>query len=50
MSSMTLQELQTKLSFMRTAADKALNEGTVIEADGLEVVEDYSTRASRKTA
>jgi hypothetical protein len=48
MSSMTLDELQTKLSFMRTAADKALNEGTVIEADGLEVVEDYSTRASSK--
>jgi hypothetical protein len=48
MSSMTLEELQTKLSFMRTAADKALNEGTVIEADGLEVVEDYSTRASSK--
>jgi hypothetical protein len=50
MSSMTLEELQTKLSFMRTAADKALNEGTIIEADGLEVVEDYSTRSSRKTA
>jgi hypothetical protein len=50
MSSMTLEELQTKLSFMRTAADKALNEGTIIEADGLEVVEDYSTRTSRKTA
>lgn len=50
MAKMTLDELQTKLSFMRTAADKALNDGVVIEADGLEVIEDYSTRASRKTA
>lgn len=49
MALMTLEELQTKLSFMRTAADKALNEGVTIEADGLEVIEDYSTRAgSRK--
>lgn len=48
MAKMTLEELQTKLSFMRTAADKALNEGVTIEAEGLEVVEDYSTRASRK--
>jgi hypothetical protein len=48
MSKMTLDELQKKLSFMRTAADKALNEGTTIEADGLEVVEDYSTRATRE--
>jgi hypothetical protein len=48
MAKMTVEELQTKLSFMRTAADKALNEGITITADGLDVVEDYSTRASRK--
>jgi hypothetical protein len=48
MNLMTLEELQTKLSFMRTAADKSLNEGKGrIEADGLEVVEDYSTRTTR---
>lgn len=47
MPKMTLEELQTKLSFMRTAADKALNEGLVLEAEGLEVVDDYSTRTTR---
>lgn len=46
---MTLEDLITKLSFMRTACDKRLNSGERIEAQGLEVVEDYSTRsASRK--
>jgi hypothetical protein len=49
MGMMTLDELQTKLSFMRTAADKALNEGKgELMADGLEIIEDYSTRTTRK--
>jgi hypothetical protein len=44
MPSMSVEDLQTKLSFMRTAADKALNEGTTIKNDGLEIIEDIKTR------
>lgn len=50
MSLMTVEELSKKLSFMVTAANKALNEGTRLEADGLNVEDDYSTRTSKKTA
>lgn len=50
MNKMTLDEIGKKLSFMKTAAEKRLNEGVVLEAKGLEVEEDYSTRTTRKTA
>jgi len=42
--SMTMDELQSKLSFMRTAADKALNAGEKIESMGLSIVDDVKTR------
>jgi hypothetical protein len=49
MGQMTMDDLKTKLSFMRTAADKALNSGETIE--GVDVVDDYSTRGNiKKTA
>lgn len=47
MAGYTLDELNKKLSFMLTAANKRLNEGEEIKADGLSVEEDYSTRATR---
>jgi hypothetical protein len=47
---LTIEEMNTKFSFVRTAADKRLSDGEVIQAQGLEVVEDFSTRATRKTA
>lgn len=51
MPGMSLDELAKKLSFTLTAANKRLNDGEVLEAKGLEVEEDFSTRASRsKTA
>lgn len=50
MANMTPDELSKKLSFVKTACEKRLNDGVVIEAEGLSVEEDYSTRASRKTA
>lgn len=45
MALMTVDELNKKLSFMLTAANKALNDGTKIE--GVPVVDDYSTRTKR---
>jgi hypothetical protein len=48
MANMTLDELQKKLGFVRTACEGRLNKGEVIEAEGLEAVEDYSTRAATK--
>ena len=45
---LTIDELNKKLSFMLTAANKALNEGTKIE--GVKTVDDFSTRTSRKKA
>lgn len=47
MNKMTIEELGKKLSFMKTAAEKRLNEGVELKAAGLEVEEDYSTRATR---
>lgn len=47
MANMTLDELQKKLGFVRTACEGRLNKGEQIEADGLGVEEDYSTRATR---
>lgn len=46
---LTADELEKKLSFMVTAANKRLNAGETLEAKGLEVEEDYSTRV-RKSA
>lgn len=46
MNLMTVDELHKKFSFMFTAANKELNKGTIIE--GIEVVDDFSTRTSRK--
>lgn len=43
---MTIDEVSKKLSFMRTAADSALNKGE--EITGVTTVEDVRTRASRK--
>lgn len=50
MAGFTLDELQKKLGFMRTACEGRLNKGEELTATGLEVEEDYSTRSSRKTA
>jgi len=44
---MTVEELTKKLSFMFTAANKALNEGKKIEAEGLFIEDDLTTRATR---
>ena len=45
---LTIEELNKKLSFMRTAADVRLNEGSpVLEAKGLSVVDDVSTRTAK---
>jgi len=43
---LTVEELSKKLSFMLTSANKDLNKGNRIE--GVPVVEDFSTRTSRK--
>jgi hypothetical protein len=48
MPSMSVEDLNKKLSFMRTAADKALAQGDTLEAPGLEVVQDYSTRSTKQ--
>lgn len=47
MAGYTLDELNKKLSFMLTAANKRLNDGEELKADGLRTEEDYSTRATR---
>lgn len=45
MKLLSIEELNKKLSFMRTAADVRLNEGApILEAKGLSVVDDISTR------
>lgn len=45
---MTMDELNTKLSFMRTAANVRLNDGTqVLAGKGIEVVDDISTRTQK---
>lgn len=44
---LTIEELSKKLSFMVTAANKSLNEGTVLKADGLVIVDDINTRVTR---
>lgn len=46
---MTIDEMNKKFSFIITAANARLSEET-IEAKGLEVVEDYSTRSTRKAS
>lgn len=43
---LTPDELSKKLSFMVTAANKALNDGVII--NGLSVEDDYSTRTNKK--
>lgn len=49
MSLMTPEELQKKLSFMVTAANKDLNAGgEVIQAEGLAVVDDFAVRSSSR--
>jgi hypothetical protein len=50
MKNLTVDELNTKFSFVRTACDKRLNQAPVeiIESTGLEVIEDVSTRRTSK--
>jgi hypothetical protein len=48
LATMTLEEVQKKLGFVRTACEGRLNRGETIEAEGLKVEDDYSTR-TRKT-
>lgn len=43
---MTIDELNKKLSFMRTAASEELNKGVTI--DGVKIIEDIRTRISKK--
>jgi len=50
MHTATLEDLNKKFSFMVTAANKALNEGQKIEAEGLLVEDDFSTRTTRSTS
>jgi hypothetical protein len=47
---LTVEDMNKKFGFVVTAANVRLNDGEKIEAKGLEVVEDYSTRSTRKTA
>lgn len=48
MKLLSIEELNKKLSFMRTAADVRLNDGSpVLEAKGLSVVDDVSTRTAK---
>lgn len=47
---MTIEEMNTKFSFVRTANDKRLNKGEVVQAKGLEVVDDITTRRASRTA
>lgn len=51
MNKLTIEELSKKLSFMVTAANEDINKVT-LEADGLTVEEDYTTRSTKikKTA
>jgi hypothetical protein len=49
MNRMTLEDLQKKFGFVRTACEARLNNGEELKAEGLIVDEDYSTRTSRKT-
>lgn len=52
MNKMTMDDLNKKLSFMRTAADRSLNKtGEELKASGLKVIEDIrSRRYSKKSA
>ena len=47
MGKLTIEELTKKLSFMITAANEQLNKGVKLEAEGLSVVDDISTRVKR---
>lgn len=47
LNTLTLEEATTKLSFMFTAANKELNDGTRIESTGLSVIEVIKTRNQR---
>jgi len=49
LSKLTLDEATKKLSFMITAANADLNEGTKLEAAGLETVEDVKVSKQRKS-
>jgi hypothetical protein len=48
MNKLTIEELSKKLSFMVTAANEDLNKDITLEADGLTVEEDYTTRSTRR--
>ncbi|HEY4337334.1 MAG TPA: hypothetical protein VGM89_15595 [Puia sp.] len=52
MKNLTVDEINTKFSFIRTACDKRLNgaNAEVIQSPGLEVVEDVTVRRGSKTA
>lgn len=50
MSLLTIDELNTKLSFMKTSAEAALNKGVELTANGLLVEENHSVRRSTKKA
>jgi hypothetical protein len=52
MQNLTVDELNTKFSFVRTACDKRLNQpkAEIIESEGLEVIEDVSTRRNSKVS
>lgn len=50
MALLTIDELTKKLSFMITAANKRLNEGETLEATGLNIVDDISTRSTKSVA
>jgi len=44
---MGLEEIEKKFGFVKTFAEKKLNEGEELKANGLKVVDDFSTRATR---
>ena len=48
MATLTIEELTKKLSFMITAANKDLNSGETIDAEGLNIEEDFTVRGARK--
>lgn len=48
MSALTIEELNKKLSFMVTAANDRLSDGEKLEADGLNVIDDVTTKKRRK--
>jgi hypothetical protein len=47
---LTIEEMNKKFSFVLTAANTRLNDGELLEAKGLEAIEDYSTTSRRKVS